>query len=220
MKLYPMNESNPPPPDVSKTVGSAAVEPEIGTSASRELEALWNQCINRVAQGDAEALGRLYDGTHPLVYGLALRILSDVSDAEEVALDVYTQVWKTARRFDPHRGTVSAWLVTLARSRAIDRLRSGATRRQREETLTEKPEAPAATASPEEASLLGQQQRLVRAALAALAPEQREAIELAFFSGLSHSELAAKLGQPLGTVKTRIRLGMIKLRELLGAYAA
>jgi RNA polymerase sigma-70 factor (ECF subfamily) len=159
----------------------------------------------------------LYDGTHPLVYGLALRILGDVADAEEVALDVYTQVWRTAGNFDPRRGSVSAWLVTLARSRAIDRLRSAAARRQREESRPELPEAPAAARSPEEASLLGQRRVRVRAALARLLPEQREAIELAFFSGLTHSELAARLGQPLGTVKTRIRLGMMKLRELLGS---
>jgi len=184
------------------------------------LEVIWNQYISAIAQADGEALGRLYDGTHPLVYGLVLRVLGDVADAEEVTLDVYTQVWKTAASFDRSRGTVSAWLVTLARSRAIDRLRSGATRRQREQTLGDWFDAPAAGVTPEDASLLGQQQRLVRRALATLVPEQREAIELAFFSGLSHSELAAKLGQPLGTVKTRIRLGMMKLRELLGRHAA
>jgi 1-acyl-sn-glycerol-3-phosphate acyltransferase len=185
-------------------------------AASGELELRWNQCMERIAQGDGEALGRLYDGTHSLVYGLALRILGDTADAEEVTLDVYSQVWKTAGNFDLYRGTVSAWLVMLARSRAIDRLRAGAARRQREETRGELPDAPASTVSPEEVSLLSQQRRLVRAALDTLAPEQREAIELAFFSGLSHSELASRLGQPLGTVKTRIRLGMMKLRELLG----
>ncbi len=198
-------------------MASVALTPEVAASPGEELEVFWSQCVKRIASGESEALGRLYDGTHPLVYGLALRVLGDIRDAEEVTLDVYTQVWRTAGSFDSRRGTVSAWVVMLARSRAIDRLRSGAIRRRREETLSEWFEAPAAGASPEEASLLGQQQRRVRAALATLVPEQREAIELAFFSGLSHSELAARLGQPLGTVKTRIRLGMMKLRELLGA---
>jgi RNA polymerase sigma-70 factor (ECF subfamily) len=211
-----MSESNAPPPLVEQTVPTAALEAEIAPSPVQELELLWNECLEQVAEGDSQALGRLYDGTHALVYGLALRILGDVADAEEVTLDVYTQVWKTARNFDPRRGSVSAWLVMLARSRAIDRLRAASKRRQREETYAEIPDHPAPTVSPEEASLLGQQRQRVRAALATLTPEQRQAIEMAFFSGLSHSELAAKLGQPLGTVKTRIRLGMMKLRELLG----
>jgi RNA polymerase sigma-70 factor (ECF subfamily) len=215
-----MSESTGPQAAVDKTVLSVSLEPEITASPALELELLWNQRLEQVAQGDSEAPARLYDATHPLVYALALRILDDVADAEEVTLDVYTQVWKTARNFDPGRGTVSAWLVMLARSRAIDRLRVASKRRRREETRDEVPDIPASTPSPEEASLLSQQRRRVRAALDTLALDQRQAIELAFFSGLSHSELAAKLGQPLGTVKTRIRLGMMKLRELLGEPCA
>ena len=212
-----MDESKAPPPPVDKAVVSASVASDLATSPGQELEALWNQYLARIIQGDGEALGRLYDGSHPLVYGLAMRILGDPADAEEVALDVYMQVWRTARSYDPDRGSVGAWLVTLARSRAIDKLRSASARKQREETIAAVPEIAAPGESPEEASLLNQQRRLIRTAMAALTPEQRELIELAFFSGLSHSELAAKVGQPLGTVKTRIRLGMMKLREILGA---
>ncbi len=179
----------------------------------------WVEYIERAAAGDQDALASLYDESCQLVYSLALRILGDAADAEEVTLDVYSQVWRNPRRFDPERGTVRTWLATLARSRAIDRLRSRAARRQREEPFPERPEFPDTTACPEEAGAAGQQRRLLEAALRELAPEQREAIELAYFLGLSHSELAARLGQPLGTVKTRIRLGMMKLRDLLQPIA-
>ncbi|MBI4484125.1 MAG: sigma-70 family RNA polymerase sigma factor, partial [Acidobacteria bacterium] len=135
--------------------------------------------------------------------------------AEEVTFDVYTQVWRSAKSFDAQRGTITAWLVTLTRSCAIDRLRSVAVRSQHEEHLPEFPQMAASPENPEQS----QQRRLVRAALEVLPPEQRQAIEMAFFSGLSHSEVATKLGLPLGTAKTRIRLGMMKLRELLGAGA-
>ena len=183
----------------------------------RRAEALLNECIKRTATGEEQALATFYDQTSHLVYGLALRILEDTADAEEVTLDVYTQVWRSARDFDPRRGNATAWLIMLTRSRAIDRLRSSAGRKEREEPLEWVPDIPSSAECPEQASVLSQRQRWVRAALEALPPEQREAIELAFFSGLSHAELAAKLGQPLGTVKTRIRLGMMKLRELLAA---
>lgn len=183
-------------------------------------EVFLNECVTRTAAGEQTALAALYDETNHLVYGLALRILGDTADAEEVTLEVYTQVWKSAKHFDPRRGNAAAWLVMLTRSRAIDHLRSNASRKEREEPLDWIFDLPASTECPEQASALGEQRRWVRAALEQLSPEQREAIELAFFSGLTHQELAARLDQPLGTVKTRIRLGMMKLRELLGAPGA
>jgi RNA polymerase sigma-70 factor (ECF subfamily) len=121
-----------------------------------------------------------------------------------------------ARDYSGERGTPSTWLVMLARSRALDRLRSRESRRQRESALDEVFEAPSKEAAPEEVALASAERTRVRRAMAQLAPEQREAIELAFFTGLSHSELASRLRQPLGTVKTRIRLGMIRLRQALG----
>ncbi|HEY6327933.1 MAG TPA: sigma-70 family RNA polymerase sigma factor [Blastocatellia bacterium] len=176
----------------------------------------WRGLITRVAEGDQQALATLYDKTSRLVFGLVLRILSDSSAAEEVTLDVYTQVWRQASSYSASRGTPMAWLLTIARSRAIDRFRSGRQEQQRKESLDVATEQAAAGDSPERASALSEQRTIVRSALNELSAEQREVIELAYYQGLSHSEIAAQLGQPLGTVKTRTRLGMIKLRELLG----
>ena len=175
----------------------------------------WLALIKRVADGDQYALSTLYDSTSRLVFGLVLRILNDRSTAEEVILDVYTQVWRQAALYDRSRGAPLAWIVTIARSRAIDRLRSGRLEQQSKEPLDAVGEIRATTVSPEESTFSSERQQLIRSALDALSPEQREVIELAYYSGLSHTEIAAKLGQPLGTVKTRTRLGMMKLRESL-----
>lgn len=172
--------------------------------------------VGKIAAGDQAAMAALYDSTSRLVYGLVLRVLGDAATAEEVALDVYTQVWRQAAAYDTGRGSPLAWLTTIARSRAIDRLRSGWQDQQRKQPLDAVGDAPAGAAGPEEMTVAAERQRLVRRALAQLAPEQREVLELAYYSGLSHSEIAAKLNQPLGTVKTRTRLGMIRLREALG----
>lgn len=171
--------------------------------------------VQRIAKSDQSALAALYDSTNRLVYGLILRVLGDASTAEEVLLDVYTQVWRQAASYDTSRGTPLAWLTTIARSRAIDRLRSGWQDQQRKEPLDLLNDRETNAASPEEMTVTSELQRFVRSALASLSPEQREVIELAYYGGLSHSEIATKLNQPLGTVKTRTRLGMIKLRESL-----
>jgi RNA polymerase sigma-70 factor (ECF subfamily) len=185
------------------------------TAAIRARDQDLISLVEQVAAGDQAALATLYDTTNRLVYGLILRVLGDVSSAEEVLLDVYTQVWRQAASYDAGRGTPLAWLTTIARSRAIDRLRSGWQDQQRKESLETLGDAPADAANPEETTVASERQRLVRAALETLSPEQREVIELAYYSGLSHSEIAEKLNQPLGTVKTRTRLGMMKLREAL-----
>ena len=171
--------------------------------------------IKQIAGGDQSALSELYDATSRLIYGLVLRILSDAATAEEVLLDVYSQVWRQAGSYDYERGSPLAWLTTMARSRAIDRLRSGKQEQQRKEPLETAHGEAASGDDPEEATVLSERRKLVRSALNSLTHEQREVIELAYYSGLSHSEIAARLGQPLGTVKTRTRMGMIKLRELL-----
>lgn len=168
-----------------------------------------------MTEGDQSALAALYDATSRQVFGLALRILSDAADAEEVTLDVFSQAWRQSSRFDPARGDVVSWLLTLSHSRAIDRLRSRAGARKREEALDTVAESPAAGDDPEKTSFLAQRARAVRRALAALSTEQREVIELAYFEGLTHVEIADLLRQPLGTVKSRIRLGMTKLRDVL-----
>jgi len=172
--------------------------------------------VQRIAKGDQAALAALYDGTNRLVYGLILRVLGDSSTAEEVLLDVYTQVWRQAASYDTGRGSPLAWLTTIARSRAIDRLRSGWQDQQRKEPLDLLTDRETGVANPEEMTVASERQRFVRSALALLSPEQREVIELAYYGGLSHSEIAIKLNQPLGTVKTRTRLGMMKLRDALG----
>jgi RNA polymerase sigma-70 factor (ECF subfamily) len=185
---------------------------------SRELsnrDQDWAALIKRVADGDQSALTALYDATSRLVFGLILRVVTDRSTAEEVLLDVYTQVWRQASTYDSTRGAPLAWLMTIARTRGIDRLRSGKHEHQNRESLDAIGEITAGTASPEADSLTAERRQLVRSALDALSAEQREVIELAYYSGLSHSEIALKLGQPLGTVKTRTRLGMMKLRDML-----
>ena len=163
-----------------------------------------------------EALAALYDESSSLVYTIVFRIVGNREDAEEVTLDVYSQVWRSAAGYQPDRATVAGWLTMLARSRAIDRVRSRARSRgdERIETVMEAPD-PART--PEQRSIASEEQARVRAALASLPDEQRRLLELACYSGMTQSELASSLGVPLGTVKTRMRLGMMRLREELAA---
>ncbi len=172
--------------------------------------------IEKVAQGSEAALGLLYDQTSSHVYGLALRVLNDPSMAEEVTLDVYMQVWKQASQFDLSRGKPIVWLAVLTRSRAIDRLRVGQKEREGRQSLEVIGEQAATYGNPEESTVSNQQCRVVQQALATISVEQRQVIELAYFGGMTQSEISAQIGEPLGTVKTRIRLGMIKLRNLLG----
>lgn len=186
---------------------------------SREANSRWEELVRGCAQADQSSLAELYDQSSPLVYGVALRILASVEDAEEVTIDVYNQVWRSAANFQNTRGSVTAWLVMLARSRAIDRIRSRATRARMEEPIFEQTELRSEGSNPEQSTEAGQRQRRIRSAMASLPEEQRRVVELAFFGGLSHSELADHLSLPLGTVKTRIRSSMMKLRELLVDYA-
>lgn len=203
----------------SEPGGSPVNDSTAGTAAKAAHEARWREFVARCADRDHSALAVLYDESVSLVYRVALRVLGDPADAEEVSIDVYHQVWRTAPSYNGSRGSVAAWLVTLARSRAIDRVRSRAARTRSEEPIRPHIDARAATPGPEETSVASQRRARVQVALAALSPDQREAIELAFFSGFTHSELADRLGQPLGTVKTRIRSAMIRLREQLGEYS-
>lgn len=175
----------------------------------------WVVIISRIALGDQQAMTALYNGTSKLVFGLVLRILNDRGLAEEVLLDVYAQVWRQANRYDTSRGAPLGWITTIARSRAIDRLRSERHNLQEFELNEATAREPSLHASPDLASEAAEKRRFVRAALESLPVEQREVIELSYFAGLTQSEIAVKLNQPLGTVKTRTRLGMMKLREVL-----
>jgi len=170
----------------------------------------------RIAQGDQSALTALYEATNALVYGLAWRIVHEQSAAEDVTLEVYTQVYQQASRYDASRGTPTTWLLTLARSRAIDRLRVESLYRQRAASLDRALGLPSAEPDPEVSSTATQLQRVVRTALTALSPAQQHVIALAYYAGCSHNEIAATLGQPLGTVKTRLRTAMMALRHRLG----
>jgi RNA polymerase sigma-70 factor (ECF subfamily) len=175
----------------------------------------WRDLIDRTVAGDEAAFAELYDRSCALVNGLALRIVRDAAAAEEVALDVYMQVWRQAARYDPARGSVRAWLLLLTRSRAIDTLRATVAELRQREPLQSAALVASIEPGPEEHVALGQRRGLVERACATLAADQREAIELAYFRGMSHTEIASALHQPLGTVKTRIRSGMMRLRATL-----
>ncbi|MFN7935071.1 MAG: sigma-70 family RNA polymerase sigma factor [Bryobacteraceae bacterium] len=178
-------------------------------------ESVWTALLEKAAAGDQQAFASLYDETSSLVYSLSMRMLANVEDAEEVTLDVYNQAWRSAKAFDSARGTVTAWLMTMTRTRALDKIRARASRQKNVDPMPVHFDAPSTDDSPEDQSATSEQRRIVMAALVQLPAEQRRALELAYFHGMSHAELAQALGEPLGTVKTRIRLGMIKLRELL-----
>lgn len=210
-----MNESNLVPGNVQKDMAAAA--PALVRSPLKAKDAVWADLVRSIALGRQTAFAGLYDETSPLVFGLAVKMLGNSADAEEVAADVFAQVWRTAASFDTARGSVSSWLIMLTRSRAIDKIRSRTERRRREQEMEAHFEAVDPGMSQETAAALNDQRRKVRLALADLPADQRRLIEMAFFSGLSHAELAEETGVPLGTVKTRIRLGMMKLRESLGA---
>jgi len=186
------------------------------TKAAQDQE--WAQLIALTAQGDQTALATFYDRTSPQVFGLIYKILNNHEAAEEVTLDVYTQVWRQAHTYDATRGAPGAWLMTLARTRAIDRFRAGAAEHGRIESLDAVKLFASGDDTPEQDVEDQERRRYVQQALAVLTAEQREAVALAYFYGLSQSEIAEKLQLPLGTVKTRIRSGMIKLREALAPY--
>jgi RNA polymerase sigma-70 factor (ECF subfamily) len=171
--------------------------------------------LRRMARGDQGALAELYDRHARLVFSLALRILGDRADAEDVVQDVFTQVWTQAGRYDPARGAVAAWLLMLARSRAIDRLRA---KKSRPETAGDAAvvETMPDAGLPQDLQLLSAEQvTLLKRALDDLPAAQRESLELAYYEGLTHTEIAERLAEPLGTVKTRIRQATIKLRDAL-----
>jgi RNA polymerase sigma-70 factor, ECF subfamily len=171
--------------------------------------------VERCAQQDHDAFAALYDQTSSRVHALVSRIVGNPADAEEVTLDVYLQVWREASRFDAGRGSVGAWLLIIARSRALDRVRSHESRQKRESAPIDF-EHPSTQPSPEDLSSMSEDRRTVAEAIAALPVEHRQVIELAYFGGLSHSEMAECLDLPLGTVKTRVRLGMTRLRDFIG----
>jgi RNA polymerase sigma-70 factor, ECF subfamily len=199
-----------------------AVAPRMkATAESDALQKQLEQWMRASAAGDQAGFTKFYDATQRQVYGLLMRMLKNPASAEEVMLDVYLQVWRQAASYDTSRGSVLAWLMTITRSRALDRLRASANQmRESDDLETVSLTVAAETDTPEESSLLNERSKLVRQALAQLTPEQRLLIETAYFEGLSHGELAERFALPLGTVKTRIRSGMTVLRKELSGLAA
>jgi RNA polymerase sigma-70 factor (ECF subfamily) len=181
-----------------------------------------NDLLHAVARGDEAALATLYDRYASILLGLVLRILHSRGEAEDVLQEVFLQVWRRAADFDESRGRAFTWLVTLARSRAIDRLRSLDARGRAATASAAEPSEQVGDASLD--ALRAEQSEIVRDALAQLSEDQRTTLLLAYQEGLTQTEIAERLKQPLGTVKTRTRAGLTKLRELLrdkfeGAHA-
>jgi RNA polymerase sigma-70 factor (ECF subfamily) len=185
-----------------------------GASKTPIPEAEWVGLVQAIAAGDQRALQALYERAHRIVFTLMVRITGSRESAEELTLDVFHDVWRRASAYDPAAGSVVGWIMNQARSRAIDRVRFEQ-RKKRVRASGEDPEPVAMGRGPHDAADLRQQDARLREALGFLAPAEREAIEAAFFSELTYAEVAARLNQPLGTVKTRIRTGLAKLRQAL-----
>jgi RNA polymerase sigma-70 factor (ECF subfamily) len=177
----------------------------------------WVALVQSIAAGDQRALHALYERAHRPVFTLLMRITANRETAEELTVDVFHEVWRRAGRYDAANGSVLGWIMNQARSRAIDRLRFES-RKKRSVSGDGQPPAEAA-ADPHDLLELHDQAQSLRAALQTLTPDERQAIETTFFAGLTHAEAAARLNQPLGTIKTRIRSGLHKLRNALTGEA-
>jgi RNA polymerase sigma-70 factor (ECF subfamily) len=196
----------------TKTLGDILYTDE---SKIRVSEDEWLRLIQAVAGGNQGALHSLYEQTYRIVFTLIVRIIMNRETAEEVTLDVFYDVWRKASTYDPSNGSVVGWIMNQARSRAIDRLRFDQ-RKKRVNTYPHDLRPTTDIVDPQQACLFEEQSRLLRDSLKVLSAEERTAIETAFFSELTYEQTASKLKQPLGTVKTRIRSGLGKLREALG----
>lgn len=170
--------------------------------------------MTRIAAGDTGALAELYDAHASAVYSLAMRILRHTGDAEELVQEVFAQAWRQADRYDPNRATPAGWLLMITRARALDALRARTARPDASRPVPV-PELPALGPAPDAAVLSTEVVQRVRKQLASLDEQLRAPLELAYYEGLSHSEIAARLEQPLGTVKTRLRNALARLRAAL-----
>ena len=188
-------------------------------SATHEERLADREALARMARGDERALAELYDRHARIVFSLALRILQNRADAEDVVQDVFAQIWTQARRYEGERGAVAAWMLMMTRSRAIDRLRARQARPDQTHGAEPHPATPltAPGRDPEQVAVSEEDGRNVRKALEALPAEQRMLVDLAYYEGLTQSEIAERTGVPLGTVKTRVRAAMATLRSALAS---
>jgi RNA polymerase sigma-70 factor, ECF subfamily len=205
-------------PDGERSPGTLGAVLYVDPSKALVNETEWVALVRSVATGDQAALHALYERAHRAVFTYVMRITANRETAEEVTLDVFHDVWRHAARYQEADGTVFGWIMIQARSRAIDRLRFDH-RKKRVPSETGDPLPAAGTADPCDLIALQQQTEAIRRALTVLTPDERHAIEAAFFSELTYAEVAARLNQPLGTIKTRIRSGLHKLREALAEGA-
>jgi RNA polymerase sigma-70 factor, ECF subfamily len=201
------------PPKAPATLGDVLY----AKSRASVPEQDWVRLVRSVAEGDQLALHELYEMAHRVVFTLAMRITANREIAEELTVDIFHDIWRRASDYDAAKGTVLGWIMNQARSRAIDRLRFESRKKRSgdgDPRLLAEP-----VADPNDVLHLREQESSLRAALVVLTPDERLAIETTFFAGLTHTEAAARLNQPLGTIKTRIRSGLHKLRRELNAEA-
>ena len=211
---------------MAKSLAEVTSEPNPATlgdvlyakAAERMPEQAWSKLVESIAAGDQLALHELYAMAHRIVFTLVLRMTSNRETAEELTVDVFHDVWRRASTYDATNGTVLGWIMNQARSRAIDRLRFD-NRKKRSDNGQQQQPLPEPAADPADVLELRQQGEQLRAALSALTLEERQAIETTFFGELTHAEAAIRLNQPLGTVKTRIRSGLHKLRHAMATQA-
>ena len=208
-----------PPVTPARPAGKGPRESEARTLAdlvhpdrTNVSESEWIALVQSIANGDQQALHALYERTHRLVFTLMVRMSNDLATAEELTLDVFHDVWRRASTYDAAGGSVVGWIMNQARSRAIDRLRF----EQRKKRVQRDLDGPSAAAGPEDLVDVRERGRMVREVLAILTPAERAAIERAFFGERTYREVALELDEPLGTIKTRIRSGLVKLRSVLG----
>ncbi len=185
--------------------------PEGGGSSAPDLADLLKAC----GRGDQAAFARLYDATSSRVVGLAVRVVRDPAQAEEVAQEAFLEIWRMSGRFDPAKGSPLGWLLTIVHRKAVDRVRSAEASTRRDTTYQQRNQ-PVEHDSTAEAATASMEARRVRQALGGLTQVQRQALELAYFGGYTHTEVATMLELPVGTAKTRIRDGLIRLRDTMG----
>lgn len=200
-----------PVPDGVPFEGTPSGGSQSGAGAAARLASL----IQRASKGDEVAFAELYDATSARAYGLALRVVRNPAQAEEVVQEAYLNAWRTSSRFDPARGSATGWLLTIVHRKSVDRVRSAEASTNRD-AIYHRESQPVEHDSTVEAAHASLDAQRVRGAVATLTGVQREAVELAFFGGYTHTEVATMLDVPVGTAKTRIRDGLIRLRDAMG----